>query len=259
MTSSALWVRVNKEPISEQQVRVTSLTESNEYEVRVAAQNKAGIGEFSAPSAPFTAQDPWKKPGKPGKPTCSDVTGSSLQLTWSAPADDGGAQISNYVIEYRQVDSLSWETYEVTSQPQPEVTRKIEQLVDDTEYVFREAAENRAGRGPFSDPSDPTHTAVVGSQPVLGSPLKDVTVTAPETATFECDLDLGQPEATVQWFKGGKELYPGDKKYDAASSSGVTSLHIYVDDVSDDDVYKVVAKNKLGEISSEAQLTVYSK
>jgi titin len=63
-------VRVNKETIplaDDLQLRVAELVESNVYEFRVAAENKAGIGEFSPPSKPITAKDPWDKPGKPGK------------------------------------------------------------------------------------------------------------------------------------------------------------------------------------------------
>ena len=262
MTSSALWVAVTKEPIREQHFKVTSLVESNEYELRVAAENVAGVGEFSTPSSPFVAQDPWQKPGKPGKPQCSDVTGTSLLLNWKAPAENGGAEIVNYVIEYRKSGDLKWEPFpvSVTSAKLPEVERKLEKLTDDTEYEFRVAAENCAGRGPFSDPSDPCRTPIVGAPPVLASPLKDATVTAPETVTFQCDLDLGVPEATVHWYKDERELYPGDSKYDITTQDGVTSLRIRVDDVIEDDaMYRVVAKNKVGEISSEAKLTVYSK
>ena len=52
--------------IPDLKVKVTELMEKNDYEFRVAAENKAGIGEFSPPSKPITAKDPWDKPGKPG-------------------------------------------------------------------------------------------------------------------------------------------------------------------------------------------------
>ena len=45
-TSSARWVRVNKTPVEELTLKVTDLVEANEYEFHVAAENKAGIGEF---------------------------------------------------------------------------------------------------------------------------------------------------------------------------------------------------------------------
>lgn len=43
----------------------------------------------------------------------------------------------------------------------------------------------------------------------LARPLKDVTVTAGETATFECELSYeGIP---VEWFLGGTKLEPSDR------------------------------------------------
>ena len=64
--------------------------EGNDYEFLVAAENKAGIGPFSAPSKPITAKTPWEKPGKPGRPETSNVKGFTLDLQWKAPDSDGG-------------------------------------------------------------------------------------------------------------------------------------------------------------------------
>lgn len=43
----------------------------------------------------------------------------------------------------------------------------------------------------------------------LVRPLKDVTVTAGETATFECELSY--EGITVEWFLGGTKLEPSDR------------------------------------------------
>ena len=189
MVSSTLWIRVNKQQILELTSSVAGLVEGNEYEVRVAAENRAGVGEFSPPSAPFLAKDPWQKPGKPGRPNTDNVTGHGLDLAWAAPESDGGAEIFNYLIDYRSFGELKWQKYS-TTEPQPETCYKIEKLRENTEYEFRVAAENRAGVGPYSDPSEPARTRIVGEAPVLVSALKDVTVTSPETASFECQLQV---------------------------------------------------------------------
>jgi titin len=52
-------VALNKEQIKELTLSVTDLVENSDYEFRVAAENKAGVGDFSPPSKPFTAKDPW--------------------------------------------------------------------------------------------------------------------------------------------------------------------------------------------------------
>lgn len=43
----------------------------------------------------------------------------------------------------------------------------------------------------------------------LQRPLKDVTVTAGETATFECELSY--EDIPVEWFLEGKKLEPSDR------------------------------------------------
>ena len=42
------------------------------------------------------------KPGKPDKPIVQKASSKSVTLTWQPPKDDGGAEIVNYVVEYRK-------------------------------------------------------------------------------------------------------------------------------------------------------------
>lgn len=153
------WVRVNKEPIQGLTLKVTELLEGNEYEFRVAAENKAGIGEFSPPSQPITAKNPFEKPGKPGRPVAGDVTSSSVNLTWTAPESDGGAEIFNYFIEFRVEGSTKWEKYS-EKEAIASTSHTVTKLKDNTFYEFRVAAENKAGVGPFSDISERVKTAL---------------------------------------------------------------------------------------------------
>ena len=37
-------------------------------------------------------------------------------------------------------------------------------------------------------------------------PLKEVSVESPNDAVFECEFDLGEPQATVTWYKDNKEV-----------------------------------------------------
>jgi titin len=106
------WLRVNKEAIADLRLDVADLLEGNDYEFRVAAENRAGIGEFSTASPSFTAKNPWDKPGKPGRPVAVEVVGATVRLQWTAPESDGGAEIFNYVIEFRVEGSTKWTRYE---------------------------------------------------------------------------------------------------------------------------------------------------
>jgi len=84
-TPGSRWIRVNKDPIADLSCPVTELLEGNDYEFRVAAENKAGLGEFSAVSPKITAKNPWEKPGKPGRPAAVEVVGATVSLEWKAP------------------------------------------------------------------------------------------------------------------------------------------------------------------------------
>ena len=157
--TSKRWVRITKELVPESSLQVAELVEDNQYKFRVAAENRAGLGEFSAPSQPITAKDPWRKPDKPGQPQVSDIAGTSLCLTWKPPGDDGGAEITAYTIEVRRQGSAKWQKHEtegVVSGTEYAVTG----LEEDTEYEWRVAAENKAGLGPFSAPSPPVKTLI---------------------------------------------------------------------------------------------------
>ncbi|CAH1802736.1 unnamed protein product, partial [Owenia fusiformis] len=57
--TSTRWVKVNTDVIEELTMKATGLNEGMDYEFRVAAENKAGIGKYSPPSKPFKAKDPW--------------------------------------------------------------------------------------------------------------------------------------------------------------------------------------------------------
>ena len=42
-----------------------------------------------------------EKPGKPDAPEIVKVHRNAVAIKWKPPKDDGGAEITNYVIEYR--------------------------------------------------------------------------------------------------------------------------------------------------------------
>ena len=94
------------------------------------------------------------KPGKPAAPSTSAITDTSVTLSWSPPEHDGGAEITNYVIEYRLEGARKWTTANIEETiALPNYT--VRSLKTDATYEFRVAAENKAGVGPASDPSTP--------------------------------------------------------------------------------------------------------
>ena len=151
-TGAMRWIQVNKERIQNTTLNVSDLVEGNEYEFRVAAENQAGIGQFSPPSQPFTAKNPFEKPGKPGRPIVKQSSDVSMSVEWTAPDSDGGSEILNYIIEYRADGSSKWEKY--SSKEAITITNQtVEGLKANILYEFRVSAENKAGVGPVSDVS----------------------------------------------------------------------------------------------------------
>lgn len=93
------------------------------------------------------------KPGKPGTPSVGETTKTSATLSWQPPENDGGAPITNYVIEYRGAGQFRWQ--KATDETVPETTYTIQKLKEEQEYEFRVSAENLAGVGPASEISKP--------------------------------------------------------------------------------------------------------
>jgi titin len=90
-------------------------------------------------------------PGKPGKPVVEDLTEETAFLRWTPPEDDGGAPITNYIVEMKHPGDKKWT---VVDSKVPSMEFLVKGLTPETEYIFRVTAENKAGQGPPSDPSD---------------------------------------------------------------------------------------------------------
>lgn len=91
-------------------------------------------------------------PEAPGKPTASDIDATEMTVTWTPPESDGGAKIKGYFLERKEVISSRW--VRVNKELERELTLKVTGLTEKSEYQFRVSAENKAGVGPASEPSD---------------------------------------------------------------------------------------------------------
>ena len=101
---------------------------------RVRAENKFGLGDV-VETSPVTTVNPFKVPEAPERPEVSNVHRKGLILTWSRPKNDGGSEVTNYVVEKREKLGSKWFT--VTSRPIDECRLKIAGLQEGQEYEFR--------------------------------------------------------------------------------------------------------------------------
>ena len=164
-------------------VTVGELTNGTSYGFRAAAVNALGAGPWSS-----TVATPAWLPAAPAGLGARPVDGRSGQvnLTWTAPVDNGGSEISDYVVQ-RSVDETSWTRIDdgVTTA----TTLIVGGLTNGTGYSFRVAAVNAVGVGPWSAPAGavpegpaaaPTDvTAAVAPARGVGSGQVKLTWTAP--------------------------------------------------------------------------------
>ena len=91
-------------------------------------------------------------PGAPGKPKASDIDATEMTVSWTTPESDGGAPIKGYILERKEVTSSRW--VRVNKELVAETILRVTDLREKSEYQFRVMAENKAGVGPASEPSD---------------------------------------------------------------------------------------------------------
>uniref|UniRef100_A0AAZ3NSD8 Titin n=1 Tax=Oncorhynchus tshawytscha TaxID=74940 RepID=A0AAZ3NSD8_ONCTS len=85
------------------------------------------------------------RPGPPGGPiSIYGVTSEKACIAWRPPAQDGGSDVSHYIVEKRETSRLVWTLVEPKVQT---LNLKIIKLVPGNEYVFRVIPVNKYGIG----------------------------------------------------------------------------------------------------------------
>ena len=122
----------------------------NAYEVVVRATSGTGARvKTMDQTITVTVMDEDEPPAAPGAPTVSATSGSatSLDVSWTAPANTGKPAITSYDLRYRVGDRESW-----TDGPQDETgtTATITGLAADTEHQVQVRASNDEGDSGWS-------------------------------------------------------------------------------------------------------------
>jgi hypothetical protein len=124
---------------------ITGLTNGTAHTFKVKATNAAGTGTDSAASGAITPRT------VPGAPTGATATpgDTTVSLSWTAPASDGGAAITGYTVTpYIGIVAQADRVFSSSA-----TTQTITGLTNGTSYTFRIKATNAAGTGAESGAS----------------------------------------------------------------------------------------------------------
>lgn len=81
-----------------------------------------------------------------GSIVISNVTQESCTLSWKPPVEDGGDEVSHYIVERRDTNRLNWVIVHAECK---DLTCNITRLFKNTEYLFRVCGVNKYGAGVY--------------------------------------------------------------------------------------------------------------
>jgi titin len=142
--SKKVWVPVGE--CTETAIRVEHLMRTNQYELRVFAENAAGDRSKEAATLLFHFKGRQVPPGLCEQLKVKQHSPTACIVTWLPPIDTGNAPIRNYIIEKQQVGRLTWQMVNDSLQA---CTCLVADLSPDTQYKIRVAATNEFGQGEY--------------------------------------------------------------------------------------------------------------
>ena len=159
VTGTSVWSTFTPPaPVTGTSVDVTGLVNGTNYEFQVASTNAVGSSSFSniasaTPVAPAS------------QPLSLVAVGGNAQvdLSWAAPASDGGSPVTDYQIQSSVDGGVNWSV--VADAVSTATAFTVGGLVNGTTYTFRVAAITSYGLGAWSSPSSPVMPMTVPTAP----------------------------------------------------------------------------------------------
>lgn len=102
----------------------------------------------------------------------TDIKQTSAMLSWSPPENNGGSDVTHYIVEKREIDRKTWATVKAEV-AFDKIPFKVTNLMPGTEYYFRVTAVNEYGSGVpkvtptsylASDPVSTYHVLITSTQ-----------------------------------------------------------------------------------------------
>uniref|UniRef100_A0A3Q1AWC9 Myomesin 1a (skelemin) n=1 Tax=Amphiprion ocellaris TaxID=80972 RepID=A0A3Q1AWC9_AMPOC len=213
------WVPCNNKPVKQTRFVCHGLTTGANLVFRVKAVNAAGYSQSSSNSDAVVVQAAISIPGKPSGVTLLEAVKDYMVLGWTAPANNGGADVRGYFVDYRTVKGgVVGKWHELNHQALTTTSYKAENLKENVFYQFQVRAMNMAGVSKASLPS-------------AALECKEWTITVPGAPVGLHVLEVRDTSVVVLWeppvFNGRTPVngYYLDIKEASAGSDGWKAVH----------------------------------
>jgi DNA-binding beta-propeller fold protein YncE len=150
---------------------VTGLAPGTSYTFTVEAENSYGFSLASDASSSVTT--PSTVPGAPTGVSATDAANGQSVVSWTAPADTGGASITGYTVTSSGGQTCSWTTGDLSC--------TVTGLTNGASYTFTVTATNAQGTGSASSASNSV-TPVAPAVPAASTPPGAATTPGTTTA-----------------------------------------------------------------------------
>ncbi|XP_029110555.1 M-protein, striated muscle-like [Scleropages formosus] len=149
------WEPCNNKPVKGTRFVCHGLTTGDSYMFRVRALNAAGLSDYSQESEAIEVKAAIASPAPPYGITVLESVRDSMVLGWKQPTFIGGADITGYFVDYREVvDGVPGKWHEANIKAVSERAYRVTDLKENKFYQFQVRAANMAGVGIPSQPSD---------------------------------------------------------------------------------------------------------
>ncbi|XP_028921933.1 myomesin-1 isoform X2 [Ornithorhynchus anatinus] len=155
VVGSGQWEPCNNNPVKGPRFTCHGLLTGQNYIFRIRAVNAAGLSEYSQDSEAIQVKAAIAVPSPPYNITCLESFRDSMVLGWKEPDKTGGAEITGYYVNFREVvGGVPGKWKEANVKAISEQVYKISNLKENVVYQFQVAGANIAGLGSFSTVSE---------------------------------------------------------------------------------------------------------
>ena len=249
------WTRVSM-TITRTSVVVQDLVDGESYMFRVSAENMLGVGPSIETAGPVCARDPIAEPGRPEDVRVADVTKNTVSLQWKTPKFDGGAPISEYVVEKRLIGQERY--LPATDKMVRDTKLLLDGFSEGDNYEFRVFAKNARGLSPPSLPTKPVVCRDNIQPPSLKLEGRERLISRVGEPFRVLAQVSGRPNPKVTWEHDGS-VVSSDDRVGVRTTPSSSALEVQNGLRSDSGVYKVRAHNDGGQREEKIFISVVDK